>query len=368
MVFKSIFGGADLGGFIKKQFIDVIQWPNPEPEVLMWRFPIQDEEIQNGASLTVRDSQAAMFVDEGVTADVFTAGTYKLTTQNLPVLTNLKNWSKMFESPFKSDVYFFNVRQQLSRRWGTSQPVTIRDSDFGAVALRAFGMYSFRIADPALFFREVTGVTAEYRGEQLQEQLRNLAVTNLASAFGSSGIPFLDMAANQIGLSHKMTELLQPLFARIGLLLESFTVESVTLPEALQKRMDERMGMGIIGDMSRYTQFQTAQAIPMAAQNEGGIAGIGAGIAAGMGMGNMMTQAMMPGMQQQPMQQPYQQPVQQAPIQTPVAGAAGGAAAGGSGEDLAGKLTQLKALLDQGLISQDDFDAAKAEVIKKITG
>ena len=355
MVFKS---------FIKKQFIDVIQWPNPEPEVLMWRFPIQDEEIQNGASLTVRDSQAAMFVDEGVTADVFQAGTFKLTTQNLPVLTNLKNWSKLFESPFKSDVYFFNLRQQLSRRWGTSQPVTVRDADFGAVALRAFGMYSFRIADPALFFKEVTGVTAEYRGEQLEEQLRNVAVTQLATAFGTSGIPFLDMAANQVALSQKMTELLQPLFATMGLLLESFNVESVTLPEALQKRMDERMGMGIVGDLSRYTQYQTAQAIPLAAQNEGGVAGIGAGIAAGMGMGNAMTAAMM-GQQVTPQGQPV---VQAAQTAAPVAAATVAAAAPAAGEDLAGKLTQLKTLLDQGLISQADYDTAKAEVIKKITG
>ena len=355
MVFKS---------FIKKQFIDVIQWPNPEPEVLMWRFPIQDEEIQNGASLTVRDSQAAMFVDEGVTADVFQAGTFKLTTQNLPVLTNLKNWSKLFESPFKSDVYFFNLRQQLSRRWGTSQPVTVRDADFGAVALRAFGMYSFRIADPALFFKEVTGVTAEYRGEQLEEQLRNVAVTQLATAFGTSGIPFLDMAANQVALSQKMTELLQPLFATMGLLLESFNVESVTLPEALQKRMDERMGIGIVGDLSRYTQYQTAQAIPIAAQNEGGVAGIGAGLAAGMGMGNAMTAAMM-GQQVAPQGQPV---VQAAHTAAPVAAATVAATAPAAGEDLAGKLTQLKTLLDQGLINQADYDTAKAEVIKKITG
>ena len=355
MVFKS---------FIKKQFIDVIQWPNPEPEVLMWRFPIQDEEIQNGASLTVRDSQAAMFVDEGVTADVFQAGTFKLTTQNLPVLTNLKNWSKLFESPFKSDVYFFNLRQQLSRRWGTSQPVTVRDADFGAVALRAFGMYSFRIADPALFFKEVTGVTAEYRGEQLEEQLRNVAVTQLATAFGTSGIPFLHMAANQVALSQKMTELLQPLFATMGLLLESFNVESVTLPEALQKRMDERMGMGIVGDLSRYTQYQTAQAIPIAAQNEGGVAGIGAGLAAGMGMGNAMTAAMM-GQQVAPQGQPV---VQAAQTAAPVAAATVAATAPAAGEDLAGKLTQLKTLLDQGLINQADYDTAKAEVIKKITG
>ena len=345
MVFKS---------FIKKQFIDVIQWPNPEPEVLMWRFPVQDEEIQNGGSLIVRDTQAAMFVDEGVTADVFQAGTFKLTTQNLPVLTNLKNWSKLFESPFKSDVYFFNLRQQLSRRWGTAQPVTVRDSDFGAVSLRAFGMYSYRIADPAVFFKEVTGVTAEYRGEQMEEQLRNLAMTHLATAFGTSGIPFLDMAANQVALSQKMTEILQPLFVGLGLWLESFSVESVTLPDALQKRMDERMGMGIVGDLNRYTQYQTAQAIPMAAQTEGGVAGIGAGLAAGMGLGNLMMGAMGNAMQ---------------PPQAPAAPAAAApTTAAPAATDLAGKLTQLKALLDQNLISQADFDAAKAEVIKQITG
>lgn len=361
MVLKSIFGDAGLGGFVKKQFIDVIQWENPEPEVLMWRFPFQDEEIQNGASLIVRESQAALFVDEGVTADLFQAGTYKLVTQNLPLLTNLKNWSKLFESPFKSDVYFFNLRRQLSRRWGTSQPVTVRDSDFGAVALRAFGMYSFRIADPSRFFKEVTGVTAEYSGAQLEEQLRNLAITHLASAFGGDGVPFLDRAANQLALSQKMTEVLQPVFADMGLQLESFTVESVTLPEELQKRMDERMGMGIIGDMARYTQYQTAQAIPLAAENEGGIAGIGAGLAAGMGMGNMMTAAL--GAAAVPTQ------VAAAPNQTAAPQvAAVAASAPAAGEDLAAKLTQLKTLLDQGLIEQADYDAAKADVIKKITG
>lgn len=189
--------------FIKKQFIDVIQWPNPDDSLLMWRFPIADEEIQNGASLTVREAQMAMFVDEGVTADVFGPGRYTLNTQTLPVLTNLKNWDKLFESPFKSDVYFFNTKQQLARKWGTSQPVTVRDAEFGAVQLRSFGMYSYRISDPAKFFKEVSGVAAQYSGVDLENQLRNIAVTQLAAAFGSSGIPFLDMAANQVLLSQK---------------------------------------------------------------------------------------------------------------------------------------------------------------------
>ncbi len=154
--------------FIKKQFIDVIQWPNPDDSLLMWRFPIADEEIQNGASLTVREAQMAMFVDEGVTADVFGPGRYTLNTQTLPVLTNLKNWDKLFESPFKSDVYFFNTKQQLARKWGTSQPVTVRDAEFGAVQLRSFGMYSYRISDPAKFFKEVSGVAAQYSGVDLE--------------------------------------------------------------------------------------------------------------------------------------------------------------------------------------------------------
>ena len=213
--------------FIKKQFIDVIQWPNPDDSLLMWRFPIADEEIQNGASLTVREAQMAMFVDEGVTADVFGPGRYTLNTQTLPVLTNLKNWDKLFESPFKSDVYFFNTKQQLARKWGTSQPVTVRDAEFGAVQLRSFGMYSYRISDPAKFFKEVSGVAAQYSGVDLENQLRNIAVTQLAAAFGSSGIPFLDMAANQVLLSQKIGELLGAEFAKLGLALETSLLKAL---------------------------------------------------------------------------------------------------------------------------------------------
>ena len=330
--------------FIRKQFIDVIQWENPDEDTLVWRFPIEDQEIQNGASLTVRESQMALFVDEGKTADVFSAGRYTLTTQTLPLLTNLKNWDKLFQSPFKSDVYFFSTRQQLARRWGTSQPVTVRDSDFGIVQLRSFGMYAYRISDPARFFKEVSGVVESYTGAQLETQLKNIAMTQLAAAFGTSGVPFLDMADNQVLLSQKMTELLNPEFAKLGLTLENFTVESITLPENVQQALDARMGMGIIGDMNRYTQYQTAQAIPMAAQNEGGMAGMGAGMGAGMVMGQAMAGAMQNGMAQP-------QPVSPAAAQ--------------NHQD---KLTQLKALLDNGLISQADYDTAKAEVLKQLLG
>lgn len=329
-------------GFLRKQFIDVIEWPNPGEDTLMWRFPAQDQEIQSGATLVVRESQQALFVDEGKTADMFGAGTHLLTTQTLPLLTNLKNWDKFFASPFKSDVYFFNLRQQLGRRWGTAQPVTVRDSEFGAVQLRAFGMYDYRISDPAKLFSEVTGVTADYSREQLDEPLRNVVMTRLASVFGSSGIAFLDMAANQVLLSQKMAELLAPDFARLGLTLERFSVESVTLPEAIQKALDERISMGVVGDLNRYTQYQTASAIPLAAQNEGGLAGIGAGV----GVGAAIGQAMATNMNAAPAAAP----------QTT------------GNNDPQARLAQLKALLDQGLITAEDYEKAKAEVLKQLIG
>lgn len=331
-----------LGNFIKKQFIDVIQWPDPDDSVLMWRFPVADEEIQNGASLTVREAQMAMFVDEGVAADVFAPGRYTLTTNTLPLLTNLKNWDKLFQSPFKSDVYFFNTKQQLARKWGTAQPVSVRDAEFGAVQLRSFGMYSYRISDPAAFFKEVSGAAGSYTGEQLEQQLRNIAMTQLAAAFGTSGIPFLDMAANQVLLSQKMSDLLRPEFAKLGLMLESFTVESVTLPEAIRQALDKKISMGIIGDMGSYTRYQTAEAIALAAQNEGGLAGIGAGIGAGAGIGQAMAGAMAGTLQPQSAPAPA--------------------------EDPQAKLGKLKSLLDKGLITAEDYEKAKAEVLKQLIG
>ena len=184
--------------FIKKQFIDIIQWTEDGDGVLAWRFPMADMEIQNGASLTVRESQVAVFVNEGQVADVFGPGTHKLSTQTLPVLTYLKNWDKLFESPFKSDVYFFSTRQQLDRRWGTSQPVAIRDKDFGAVRLRAFGNYAYRLRDPKLFHSQVSGTRERYTVDDLDAQLRGLMLQHLSDAVASSGTPFLDLAANQV--------------------------------------------------------------------------------------------------------------------------------------------------------------------------
>ena len=180
--------------FIKKQFIDIIQWTEEGDGTLAWRFPMRDMEIQNGASLTVRESQLAVFVNEGQVADVFGPGTHKLTTQTLPVLTYLKNWDKLFESPFKSDVYFFSTRQQVDQKWGTPQPITVRDKDFGAVRLRAFGNYAYRVADPKLFHTEISGTRESYTVADLDGQLRGLVLQHISQAIASSGIPFLEGA------------------------------------------------------------------------------------------------------------------------------------------------------------------------------
>lgn len=321
-----------LGSFLKKQFIDVIHWTEPEDGILAWRFPMQDMEIQNGAKLTVRESQMAAFVNEGRMADVFGPGLYTLNTQTLPLLTNLMNWDKLFQSPFKSDVYYFSTRVQTNQKWGTATPVTVRDKDFGAVRLRAYGIYSWRIADPRAFHTNVSGTRELYTVAEIEGQLRNTIIGRMTDTFAESQVPFLDMAANQIELGQKIAEHLKPNFEQYGLVLDSFVVENLSLPEELQKRLDERIGMNMIGDMGRYTQFQVAQSMPIAAGNEGA-GGVGA-LGAQLGIGVAMSQAMMGAMQggAHPPQAPP--PAGGAPVApvtpaAPVAPAAGGAAAPG---------------------------------------
>ncbi|MBL0940746.1 MAG: SPFH domain-containing protein [Gemmatimonadaceae bacterium] len=280
-----------LGDFLRKQFIDVIQWTESGPGVLMHRFPMRDMEIQSGAQLTVRDSQLALFVNEGRAADAFGPGLHTLVTQNMPLLTNLMNWDKMFESPFKSDVYFFSTRVQNGQRWGTQQPITIRDREFGAVRLRAFGMFAFRVANPAVFQQTVGATDAEYTVAQIEPQLRNAIIGGFTAAFANANVPFLDMAANQAQLAIQIGTAVQPAFEQLGLKLETFTVENLSLPDELQKKLDERISMNIIGDMRTYTAYQAAQSIPIAAANEGGMAGLAAGLGAGVGLGGVIANA-----------------------------------------------------------------------------
>lgn len=279
------------GDFLKKQFIDVIHWTEDGPGVLMERFPMRDMEIQNGAALTVRESQMALFVNEGKAADAFGPGLFKLNTNTLPLLTNLKNWDKLFQSPFKSDLYFFSTRLQTNQRWGTQQPITIRDKEFGAVRLRGFGVYSYRLANPLAFHTNVAGTQAQYEANELEPQLRNAVITSFTTAFAKADVPFLDMAANQAALAMLIAAELAPQFASYGLELSTFTVENLSLPDELQKRLDERISMNMVGDLRQYAQYQAAQSIPIAAANEGGLAGMGVGLGAGVGIGGMMADA-----------------------------------------------------------------------------
>ncbi len=342
--------------FIKKQFIDIIQWTETGDGTLAWRFPMQEMEIQSGASLTVRESQVAVFVNEGQVADVFGPGMYKLTTQTLPVLTYLKNWDKLFESPFKSDVYFFSTRQQIDQKWGTPQPISIRDKDFGAVRLRAFGNYAFRIADAKRFHTEISGTRDIYSVADVDGQLRGLVLQNISNAIAASGVPFLDLAANQIQFAQALATQLAPEFAKLGLQLDGMTVQSVSLPEELQKILDQKIGMGMVGnDMGKFMQYQTAQAIPKFAEGAsqgGGIAGDAMGLGAGVALGQVLAQNLAQGLQ--------------GGGQGAGAPAAAPATAVVSPADLMATLEKLAELKTKGILTQEEFDAKKAELLKKL--
>ncbi|WP_298833588.1 SPFH domain-containing protein [uncultured Piscinibacter sp.] len=341
--------------FVKKQFIDIIEWTEARDGTLAWRFPMADREIQNGASLTVRESQMAVFVNEGKVADVFGPGMYKLTTQTLPVLTYLKNWDKLFASPFKSDVYFFSTRQQVDQRWGTTQPVTIRDKDFGAVRLRAFGNYAWRIADPKLFHTEISGTRDAYTVAELDGQLRALMLQHISDAVASSGIAFLDLAANQVEFANQLQHATAPAFEKLGLKLEAVTVQNVSLPEELQKVLDQKIGMGMVGgDMGKFMQYQTAQAIPKFAEGAagagggGGVVGDAMGLGAGVALGQVMAQQLSQGLQGASPQ------------------AASAAPVGVKPDEVMATIEKLAELKGKGVLTQEEFDAKKAELLKKL--
>jgi membrane protease subunit (stomatin/prohibitin family) len=349
--------------FISKQFIDIIQWTESNDGTLAWRFPMKGMEIQNGATLVVRESQLAIFVNEGQVADVFAPGTHKLSTQTLPVLTYLKNWDKLFESPFKSDVYFFSTRQQVDCKWGTPQPITIRDADFGAVRLRAFGNYSYRVADPKRLYTEISGTREIYSVADLDGQLRGLVLQNISSAIAGSGVAFLDLAANQLQFAQALTTQLAPEFAKLGLKLEGMTVQNLSLPEDLQKVLDQKIGMGMVGnDMAKFMQYQTAQAIPKLAEGVGaggggGVAGDAMGLGAGLAMGQVLAQQL-----QSALGGGAGQASAVAPVATPVTAPA----VAMSPDEVIATLEKLGELRGKGVLTQEEFDTKKAELLKKL--
>src|SRR3954447_2038740 len=273
------------------QFIEVIEWLDNTGDTMLYRFPVVGQEIKNGAQLIVRESQAAVFVFEGQVADVFTPGKYEIDGGNTPILSKLGAWKYGFNSPFKSEVYFVNTKQFTDMKWGTSNPVMLRDADFGIVRLRAFGAYSMRVADPAEFIRQIAGTNAQFQTEDIDVQLKRSIVTEFSDALGELKIPALDLAAQYKEIGEKIREMINEDFKAYGLEVTKFYVENVSLPPEVEAAMDKRASMGALGDAQKYMQFQAADALRDAAQNEGGGAGLGAGLGAGFAVGGQMANA-----------------------------------------------------------------------------
>lgn len=285
---------------IRSQFIEVIEWLDESGNTLLYRFPVHGQEIKNGARLTVRESQAAVFVFQGEIADVFTPGLYTIDGGNTPILSKLGAWMHGFNSPFKAEVYFVNTKQFNDLKWGTANPVMMRDTDFGMVRLRAFGIYSIRIGDPRAFIKEVAGTNGHFITEDIEGQLKRTLVSGFSDALAESKIAALDLASNYDELSKFVRSKLTDEFRSYGLELTKYVIENVSLPQEVEAAMDKRTSMGVIGDVGRYAQFQAADAMRDAAQNPSGGAGLGAGLGAGFAVGNAMAGAMSNAMSQKP--------------------------------------------------------------------
>ncbi|WP_433500192.1 SPFH domain-containing protein [Sphaerimonospora sp. CA-214678] len=274
---------------IRGEFIDIIEWTDDSRDTIVWRFPRYENEIKMGARLVVRESQAAVFVNEGRIADVFVPGTYVLETRNLPLLSTLKGWKHGFHSPFKAEVYFVNTRQFTDLKWGTQNPIMLRDPEFGMVRLRAFGGFAVQITDPAGLLRELAGTDPRFRTEEVREHLRQMIVSRLANALATANIPVLDLASRQDALGARLAGLLTHELTPVGVSVPAFFIENISLPPEVEAAVDARTRMAIAGDLDQYTRFQAANAIGEAARNPGG-AGEGIGLGVGMALGQQLGQ------------------------------------------------------------------------------
>ena len=272
-----------LFNFLTGEFIDVIAWTDDTRDTMVWRFERQGNAIKYGAKLTVREGQAAVFINEGQLADVFTPGLYQLETNNMPILTTLQHWDHGFQSPFKAEVYFVNTTRFNDQKWGTSNPIICRDPEFGPVRIRAFGTYSMRVSDPGTFLKDIVGTDGEFTADEISNQIRNVIAQQFSQVIAKSNIPVLDMAANTADLGKLVTTAINPTIAAYGLTLPEFYIENVSLPDEVEKVLDKRTSVGIAGDLSKYTQFSAAEAMTSAATTPN--SGMGAGLGMGMGMG-----------------------------------------------------------------------------------
>lgn len=284
-----------LFGRLFHELVDVIEWLDDSNDTMVYRFERFGNEIKYGAKLIVRESQFAVFVNEGEVADVLGPGTYELETKNLPILTTLMNWHHGFESPFKAEVYFVNARRFTDLKWGTKQPLMVRDAEFGGLRLRAFGTYTVRVVDPLKFIREIVGTEGVFTTDEISNQLRNLITSRFATIVGGSGIPILDMAANYDQLSEFLTQRIAPEYGEYGLELTRLLVENISLPQSVSEALDKRTSMGMTGNLDRYLHYQTGVAMEAAADNPGGGAADGIGMGVGLAMGQQMSRGMQRG-------------------------------------------------------------------------
>jgi membrane protease subunit (stomatin/prohibitin family) len=285
---------------LRGELIDIIEWTQPtDSELLAYRFPRYGNEIKYGAQLTVREGQAAVFVNEGQAADAFPPGMYTLETKNLPILSTLKGWKYGFQSPFKAEVYFISTRRWVDQKWGTQNPIMLRDPEFGPVRVRAFGTYAVQVTDPKLFLQQLVSTDPSFETYEITGQLRNTIVARFTDAIGRAKLSVLDLAGNYDKIAAVAKEGIIPDLGGMGLSLPLFYVENISLPEEVEKALDTRSKMGVLGDLNQYTKYQAAEAIPTAAANPGGLGGLGAQIAAGVAVGGQMAGAVGAGMASQ---------------------------------------------------------------------
>ena len=283
---------------LRGEFIDIIEWTEPSgSELLAYRFPRYNNEIKYNAKLTVREGQAAVFVNEGTIADVYMPGMYTLETNNMPILATLKGWKYGFSSPFKAEVYFISTRQWTDLKWGTQNPIMLRDPEFGPVRVRAFGTYAMRVSDAGRFLKELVATDPSFETFDITNQLRNMIVSRFVDVIGQAKLAVLDLAGNYEKIGKLAHDKVGVEMAGMGLSLTQFYVENISLPEEVEKALDTRSKMGVLGNLDQYTRLQTADAIRDAAQNPGGLAGAGVGLGAGVAIGQTMGGALGGGMQ-----------------------------------------------------------------------
>ena len=335
--------------FFKGEFIEVIDWVEQDKDTMLWKFPDKDANIKYGAQLTVRDSQLALFVDEGQLADVYEPGRHKLITDNMPVMTTLKSWKYGFDSPFKADVYFLSTRTFMGLKWGTPNPVILRDPEFKQVRVKAFGTYFIKIKDPKKFFTEFAGTAPTLKVHEVEDRLRDIVSPKFAEAISEAGVSVLDMVSNYTELGDKIAPLLQEDLDPFGIELTKFQITSTSLPKEVEAFYDKMTNMNMVDNMNKFNQFQQANAIEAAAKNTGGGANEGIGLGIGMTMANQMMQ------QQQQMQQ--QENVQSRGVEPPKKE---------TREEIFSALKQLGELKEMGILTDDEFNAKKADLLAKL--